>query len=44
MIAATTTSAATDSDRAPSTRWERNVPVYGFPVVNGFFLALSALC
>ncbi|HUN89074.1 MAG TPA: Ni/Fe-hydrogenase cytochrome b subunit [Terriglobales bacterium] len=26
-----------------SDRWERNVPVFGFPVVNGFFLGLSAL-
>lgn len=24
-------------------RWERNVPVYGFPVVNSFFLVLLAL-
>ena len=24
-------------------RWERAVPVYGFPVVNGFFLALVAM-
>jgi Ni/Fe-hydrogenase subunit HybB-like protein len=24
-------------------RWERNVPVYGFPLVNGFFLVLLAL-
>lgn len=43
MSAATTTSIVTAGDRASSTRWERNVPVYGFPVVNGFFLALSAL-
>jgi Ni/Fe-hydrogenase subunit HybB-like protein len=35
--------AVADIDRAPNNRWERNVPVYGFPVVNGFFLALSAL-
>jgi Ni/Fe-hydrogenase subunit HybB-like protein len=26
-----------------SERWERAVPVYGFPVVNGFFIILSAL-
>lgn len=26
-----------------SDRWERTVPVYGFPVVNQFFLGLSAL-
>ena len=26
-----------------SNRWERGVPVYGFPIVNGFFLGLSAL-
>ena len=26
-----------------SSRWERNVPVYGFPVVNGFFVGLSVL-
>ena len=26
-----------------SNRWERTVPVYGFPVVNQFFLGLSAL-
>ena len=26
-----------------SSRWERNVPVYGFPVVNGFFLGLLGL-
>ena len=30
-------------ERAAGNRWERNVPVYGFPVVNGFFLGLSAL-
>jgi len=24
-------------------RWERNTPVYGFPLVNGFFLVLLAL-
>src|SRR5246127_5027349 len=42
MSAATTSNIVADIDRA-STRWERNVPVYGFPVVNGFFLGLSAL-
>ena len=26
-----------------SDRWERTVPVFGFPVVNGFFLALCVL-
>jgi len=25
------------------TRWERAVPVYGFPVVNGFFIALCGM-
>ena len=35
-------SAAKDID-ARANRWERNVPVYGFPVVNSFFLGLSAL-
>jgi len=30
-------------DRAPSTRWERNVPVFGFPVINKFFVILAAL-
>ena len=48
-MSATTTSSATITtarasiDPARSTRWERNVPVYGFPVVNGFFLGLAAL-
>src|SRR5271165_5875580 len=42
-MSAVTTTAATNIDRSRSTRWERNVPVYGFPVVNGFFLGLSAL-
>ena len=41
MSAATTTAAS--MNRIPSNRWERNVPVYGFPVVNGFFLGLLAL-
>ena len=41
MSTAATT--AHDIDRTRSNRWERNVPVYGFPVVNGFFLGLSAL-
>ena len=36
-------SAAAGIDRPGSRRWERNVPVYGFPVVNGFFLGLSGL-
>src|ERR1700731_3153955 len=37
-------SVATNADSYPSTgRWERAVPVYGFPLVNGFFLGLSAL-
>ncbi|HET9308466.1 MAG TPA: Ni/Fe-hydrogenase cytochrome b subunit [Candidatus Sulfotelmatobacter sp.] len=36
-------SAAAGIDRPRSRRWERNVPVYGFPVVNGFFLGLSGL-
>jgi Ni/Fe-hydrogenase subunit HybB-like protein len=31
------------TDRAPRARWQRAVPVYGFPVVNGLFLLLSAL-
>jgi len=35
-------SAAREID-ARSNRWERNVPVYGFPVVNTSFLVLSAL-
>ena len=31
-------------ERVPdSDRWERAVPVYGFPLVNGFFLGLLAL-
>ena len=38
------TAARRSIDRAPSSnRWERTVPVYGFPVVNGFFLGLFAL-
>ena len=37
-------SVATNADSYSSTgRWERAVPVYGFPLVNGFFLGLSAL-
>ena len=43
MSATTTTSAAATIDRSRNNRWERNVPVYGFPVVNGFFLGLAAL-
>src|SRR6201998_713879 len=35
--------AAANIDRAPSQRWERNVPVFGFPVINGFFFLLSVL-
>src|SRR5271165_4168849 len=35
-------SGATNYDRE-SNRWERAVPVYGFPVVNGFFISLSVL-
>jgi Polysulphide reductase len=35
--------AVADIDRARSSRWERNVPVFGFPVINGFFLGMSAL-
>src|SRR5271167_3332641 len=27
----------------PTSRWERAVPVYGFPVVNRFFLALVGM-
>ena len=35
---------ATSIERVPdSDRWERAVPVYGFPLVNGFFLGLLAL-
>ncbi len=34
----------TDRDRdLSSNRWERNVPVYGFPVVNKFFIGLCVL-
>jgi Ni/Fe-hydrogenase subunit HybB-like protein len=37
-------SAALQVDRhARDHRWERNTPVYGFPLVNGFFLVLLAL-
>ena len=37
-------SAALQVDRhARDHRWERNIPVYGFPLVNGFFLVLLAL-
>ncbi len=36
-------SAATHVDRNASERWERAVPVYGFPLVNGFFLGLLGL-
>ena len=36
--------AAAKVDRLMSgERWERAVPVYGFPLVNGFFLSLLAL-
>ena len=42
-MSATTANIEPTSDRARSNRWERNVPVYGFPVINGFFLGLSAL-
>ena len=42
-ICPTTTSQAASVDHAPCSRWERNVPVYGFPVVNGFFFGLSVL-
>jgi len=35
---------ATSVERVPdSDRWERAVPVYGFPLVNGFFLGLLGL-
>ena len=33
---------ATEIHDARKNRWERNVPVYGFPVVNRFFLLLFA--
>ena len=37
-------SVATNADSYPTrARWERAVPVYGFPLVNGFFLCLLAL-
>ena len=35
--------AVANIDRAPSERLERNVPVYGFPVINGFFFVLAVL-
>ena len=35
--------AAVNVNRAPSNRWERNVPVFGFPVINGFFVCLAFL-
>ncbi len=35
--------AAANIDRPITNRWERNVPVYGFPVVNGFFIGLLSL-
>src|SRR4249920_3340292 len=35
--------AAIEVNDARKHRWERNVPVYGFPVVNGFFLMLLGL-
>ena len=35
--------AASDTGRPATGRWERAVPVYGFPVINKFFLVLSAL-
>ena len=35
---------AASVERVPdSDRWQRTVPVYGFPLVNGFFLGLLAL-
>src|SRR5579862_9332132 len=34
--------AAIEVNDARKNRWERNVPVYGFPVVNRFFLLLLA--
>jgi len=35
---------ATSVERVPdSDRWERAVPVYGFPLVNGFFIGLLVL-
>ena len=38
------TSAAAPVNRiSDSTRWERAVPVYRFPLVNGFFLGLLGL-
>ena len=36
-------SAATHVDQNAGERWERAVPVYGFPLVNGFFLGLLGL-
>jgi hypothetical protein len=35
--------AAINTSRPATTRWERAVPVYGFPVINKFFLVLSGL-
>src|SRR5271165_3501489 len=35
--------AAIQVDAARKNRWERNVPVYGFPVINTFFLVMFAL-
>lgn len=37
-------SASTHADQVPSSdRWERACPVYGFPLVNGFFMGLAGL-
>lgn len=36
-------STATDSIVRNNDRWERNVPVYGFPVINKFFVGLCLL-
>jgi len=44
MSTATTSSApVTIANNNNETRWERAVPVYGFPVVNRFFLLLVAM-
>ena len=40
MSSATLSNATIADAPLASTRWERNVPVYGFPVVNQFFLGL----
>ncbi|HEY2860037.1 MAG TPA: Ni/Fe-hydrogenase cytochrome b subunit [Terracidiphilus sp.] len=35
--------AASDTGRPATGRWDRAVPVFGFPVINKFFIVLSAL-